>query len=624
MRSPREFGAAAVVVVVTLLVATALLLGFRHVVGLEAENEVDVLAAESVTEVSAVISVQMSAAALAASSSGQPARASREAIPTALAVRVLARDSGEPVLDDASGGLVVVARYGTTPIPATVEARRDAVQGYLVMPLDLDTTLARLAPPDHQIAVDGPGERVASTSSTVAGAAVTSTASFAPDVTSDWSVTVSGPAGRPSVVAWAAILVVLLTGAAAAGAIAVRQRASRLRRAELEGLQETSAVVARLSVLARQSRDLGEVLPSLTTELAATLGLHGLTLTTSTPGGDRPVFGWGVPPAGGESAAGLHEVAPGQTVWLRLTRGGRTAARLWVVAGRQLSHHDINTLVAVAELMASALANSDAFAQQESLLKRVQAVDQLKSVFLSTASHELRTPVVAIAGYASVLNDSWDDLGPEQARSLVMRVDRNAQRLSQMVEDLLDFSRLERNEGLVEEHAALDLGEVVGQVLAEQPDLVQDHDVTAHLEDGLIVTGSHQALERVVTNLVGNATKYSPPGTRIRVLVHQRDAAAELVVEDDGPGILEADRERIFSRFYRGQGDEVTRTRGTGLGLAIVTEFAATMGGAIRLEECTGNGARFVVSFPLASPAPDLEPAATEPASTVPTPGGPP
>lgn len=619
MRGLGESGAAAVVAMLSLLVATAMLLVCWYVVGLEAESEVALLAAESVTDVSAVIRVQVSEAALVASSSRQPV----EATSTSLALRVLARDSGEPVLDDSSGGLVVAARYDATPIPATVEARRVAVVGYVVTPLDLNATLAGLVPPDHQIAVDGPQERVASTTRTGSGPEVTSTASFAPDGRSEWTVTVSGPAGRPPAAAWLLVLLVIVVGSAAAAAIAVRQRVSRLRRAELEGLQETNAVVARLSIMAQQSRDLGEVLPALITELAETLELRGLALTTSTPRGDRPIFGWGVPPIGGDPAVGLLEVAPGQTVWLRLSRGGRTAARLWVVPGRQLSRHEINTLVAVADLMASALTNAEAFAQQQSLVKRMQAVDQLKSVFLSTASHELRTPVVAIAGYASVLNENWDDLGPEKTRSLVVRVDRNAQRLSQMVEDLLDFSRLERGNDLAEEHALLDLGQVVGHVLTEQPDLVQDHEVTSHLEDGLIVAGSHQALERVVTNLVGNATKYSPAGTRIRVLVHQRDGAAELVVEDDGPGIVEADRERVFSRFYRGQGDEVTRTRGTGLGLAIVTEFAATMGGSIRLEESDSGGARFVVSFPLASPAPKATQTVSEHDLEVPTSGDP-
>ncbi len=615
MRSLRPYVASVGLALLALLVAAAVLLVYRHVVGLGAERDVAVLAAESVTEVSAAIEAQMSESALVAASRREPLETTREISSASLASRVLARDSGAPVLDDASGGLVVTARYDVTPRPETVAERREAVVGYEVTPLELEATLAELAPPGHRLAVDGPQERVASTPTRVSGSAVTSSASFVPGSGTEWSVTVSGPAGRPPAVAWLLALLVVLSGIGAAAAIAVRQRASLRRRLELTGLQESSAVVARLAVVVQQTRELAEMLPTLATELAMALELRGLTLTRATPGGDRPLFGWGAPPVGGERAAGLQRVAAGQTVWLPLSRGGRTAARLWVVAGRDLDQYDVNTLVAVGDLVASALTNAEAFAQQRSLVERMQEIDELKSVFLATASHELRTPVVAIAGYASVLNEKWDALGSEQTRSLVGRVDRNAQRLSRMVEDLLDFSRLNGSHRLSEEHSTLELGQVVDEVLQEQVDLVHDHEVTYCCTSRLTVTGSRRALERVVTNLVGNAVKYTPTGTQVRVLVREYDGTAELIVEDDGPGILAADRERVFSRFYRGQGDEVTRTRGTGLGLAIVTEFATSMGGTIRLEESDSGGARFVVAFPLATATmPPERPAPEQPA----------
>ncbi len=584
--------------VLTLLFAAGVLLISRHVVDLEARHEVDLLAVESATTVSSAIEDRLSQVAAAAASSSGAVEAVDDPSAVSASDRVLARDSGQPVLDDASAGLVVVARYDIAPAPTTVQGRREAAAGYLVAPLELGATLNELAPSGFQLVVDGPLERVAVSATEIPGPGVSGSAPLEAGLAPGWSVTATGPSANPPAIAWLLALMVLLGGSGVAAAIAVRQRASRVRQAELTGLQRTNATVARLAVLAQQTRDLGELLPAMATDLTSILDLRGLTVTTATPLGDRPLFSSGSVPEPGPTSHGLHDVAAGGSVWMRLSRGGRTAARLGVVAGRDLDRYDVSTLAAVADLLASALTNAEAFAQQSTLVERMRAVDDLKSVFLATASHELRTPVVAIAGYSNFLNDNWAHLSTEKAYDLVVRVDRNAQRLSQMVEDLLDFSRLERGNALAEEQSALDLGDIVGQVLRDQPDLIQHHDVTWDLASDLIVWGSRQALERVVTNLVGNATKYTPSGTPIRVLVRVREACAEIVVEDDGPGIAEADRERVFSRFYRGEGDEVTRTRGTGLGLAIVTEFAATMGGAVRLEESESGGARFVVAFP--------------------------
>jgi signal transduction histidine kinase len=104
----------------------------------------------------------------------------------------------------------------------------------------------------------------------------------------------------------------------------------------------------------------------------------------------------------------------------------------------------------------------------------------------------------------------------------------------------------------------------------------------------------------VLTNLVGNAAKYSPAGTTVRVHVREEGGQAVLHVDDEGAGVAPADRDRVFSRFYRGSGDAVTNTRGAGLGLAIVHEFAASMGGVASVTEAPSGGARFTVRFPLA------------------------
>jgi signal transduction histidine kinase len=302
-----------------------------------------------------------------------------------------------------------------------------------------------------------------------------------------------------------------------------------------------------------------------------------------------------------------REVAAGDTLAVVLSRGGRVVATLRVTAGRDLGPDDVRTLVAAGDVLTSALANAELFSQQVELIARMRTVDELKTVFLATASHELRTPVVALAGYANLLHSGWDDLAPQVARGYAERVDSIAQRLHVLVEDILDFSRLQSGSGPGAVATILDLAETVERVLDEQAELAPDHHVVHEPGPGLRVSGSRQAVERVVTNLVGNAAKYSDAGGTIRVLTREVDGHAELVVEDEGPGIPADQREQVFSPFYRGSGDEVVRTRGAGLGLAIVAEFAASMGGHVRVDEASGGGASFVVSYPIAAPDPLLE-----------------
>ena len=408
---------------------------------------------------------------------------------------------------------------------------------------------------------------------------------------------------------WLIVLGIVVAGLGAAAWLVRRNDRSWRSQQELRRLQEASATTAELATVAQYSLDVADLLPALTTELAAALGLQGLSLGAPTADGERLFFSWGVAPAPVPASSVLPaRVLAGETLCLVLGRGGRTVARLRVLAGRDLDGHDLSALGAVTEVLTSALANAEAFAQQRDLLERMRSVDELKTVFLATASHELRTPVSAIAGYAQLLATSWDSLSSEEAQRYAAQVDNNAQRLGALVEDLLDFSRLERGAGVVGAESVLDLGEVVTRILDEQRDLAPDHQVLHQSVDGLGVAGSLQAIERVVSNLVGNAAKYSPAGTVIRVFVREKRGRAELAVDDEGPGVPAAEREQIFTRFFRGRGDSVVATRGAGLGLAIVSEFAATMGGQVSVTSAPSGGARFVVSYPLAgSPETSVE-----------------
>lgn len=609
---PRQVSRTALVVLaVTLLAAVAAVLVGRHLDGLRAERRAAAVAADSVTVLAGALRSKLAAGDVATSSDNPGESASAAAARGVSAAALsLARDSGRPQLDGAGAGAVVVARYATPATPTTVQERRDQVAGYVVVPLELERVLTSLVRDSGGISVSSPDRRLAAVPSAGPGPAASFTTSLGPDLPSGWVVTAWTTPTRTPLSAWLIAAFLGVVGVLVAGWVAVRQNESRRRLEELRGLQHTSATVAELATLAQHSLDLGEVLPAVTTELSAALGLRGLSVTAPTAFGERPIFVLGVPPDLDAPRQSLQQVAAGQTLALVLSRGGRVVATLRVTAGRFLGHAEVRTLLAAGEVLTSALTNAEVFTQQAELIDRMRTVDELKTVFLATASHELRTPVVALAGYASLLNANWDRLPPEDARNYAGRVDSIAQRLSRLVEDILDFSRLQSGSNLGANDVVLDLADTVGQVLEEQSDLAPDHTVLHRPGQGLPVCGSRQAVERVVTNLVGNAAKYSDLGSTIRVTTRENEGRAELVVDDDGPGIPADRREQVFSPFYRGSGDEVVRTRGAGLGLAIVAEFAGSMGGQVRVDEADGGGARFVVSYPISVVEPDTDPGA--------------
>ncbi len=612
-RVPNRWVAPAAVLAVALVAAVAVVLFARHLSDLRAERVARALTADAVAPVGDAMRSAMSDAtsdSIAGSKHVALADSSSAGVSNLVATR--ARDSGIPVLEDSGHGLVVVATYDTPTTPTTVAERRAHATGLRIASLDLRSTLSDLQPSRGGISLAGPDRTILS----LPGARPHGDASYAvqlqPGPVQIWTLTVWEPAFPIPAPAWWLALLLVLAGLAAAGWLVRRDDRSRRSQQELVRLQETSATTAAVATVAQHSLDLADLLPALTNELAAALGIHGLSLGAPSPDGERQFFAWGIPPAAVPASAVVPtELRAGQTLCLILGRGGRTIARLRVVAGRDLDGHDLGALGAATEVLTSALANAEAFAQQRDLLDRMRSVDELKTVFLATASHELRTPVAAIAGYAQLLATSWDSLSPEQARMYAGQVDNNAQRLGALVEDLLDFSRLERGAGVMVTDEVVDLGEVVAHILDEQPDLAPDHRVVHHTVPGLTVSGAVQAVERVVSNLVGNAAKYSPAGTTVRVSVWEDRGRAVLAVDDQGPGVPEAEREQVFTRFFRGRGDSVVATRGAGLGLAIVSEFAAAMGGQVSVTSADTGGARFVVSYPLAAtPAARLEGAA--------------
>lgn len=517
-----------------------------------------------------------------------------------LAAAIQARDSGSTVLDDAADpAAIIVPIYRSQTPPQTTEARRASLVAYRRVPLQLGPTVTRLAGNTGGLVLRGPDRVITAVPNMPPSDARTYSVDMDLQESPGWRVEAWEPDPGVPAAAWFWVVGVLALAVAtgAAGGLLVRRLG--VAEARSRQLERDRALVNGLAPVLQASLDLGEVVPSVSSHLREGMGLAGLSLTAPTERGERQLFASGVQPD--ESVlptirppAGL---APGDTFALSLTRGGRVLGVLRVVAGKALRHDDLVALATAGELVGSTLANADAFARQQDLVERMRSVDELKTVFLATASHELRTPVTAIVGFTALLSQHWDSLGTDQMRTLIDRVHANSKRLEALTEQLLDFAQLERGLPRTEDQV-LDLGRVVGEILADQPELGSRHQLVTNLVPRCMIRGSRSALERIVTNLVGNAAKYSPDSTPISVTVRLDDDRAVLLVDDEGPGVPEADRDRIFSRFYRGRGDSVLRTRGAGVGLAIVAEYAASMSATASVRTAPSGGARFSISFP--------------------------
>jgi two-component system OmpR family sensor kinase len=237
-----------------------------------------------------------------------------------------------------------------------------------------------------------------------------------------------------------------------------------------------------------------------------------------------------------------------------------------------------------------------------------QAALERQREFVADASHELRTPLTSVLANLELLADELSGEQAESARAAL----RSTQRMRRLVGDLLLLARADAERRTP--HHRTDLGEVLLEVASELGAggaAFEQHELT--VEPGpAIVDGSRDDLHRLALNLLENARRHTPPGTRIRARTDSTGGRASLIVEDDGPGIPPELESRIFDRFVRGGGDGAAGTRGTGLGLAIVRAVADAHGAVVALERpADGRGTRFVVRFPAAGPAP---PDAAEPA----------
>ena len=235
-------------------------------------------------------------------------------------------------------------------------------------------------------------------------------------------------------------------------------------------------------------------------------------------------------------------------------------------------------------------------------LTESRRVESVRRDFVANVGHEIKTPVGALTLLTEAALDARDD--PDAVQHFLTRMQREAQRLSRLVQELLDLSRLQGGEAqptptrvtidsIIDE--AIDRARNVAD--AKHIDIVRGGDT------GLVVSGSERQLVTALCNLLDNAVAYSGEGTRVAVGVHARDDAVEIAVKDQGIGIAELDQERIFERFYRVDPARSRATGGTGLGLAIVKHIVNNHGGEVSVWSRPGAGSTFTVRLPAYEPA---------------------
>ena len=300
----------------------------------------------------------------------------------------------------------------------------------------------------------------------------------------------------------------------------------------------------------------------------------------------------------------------------------------WVVAGRVL--RPIGRITSVArDIQATDLSRrielpgpddelkqlGDTF---DAMLARLDAAFAAQRQFVADASHELRNPLAIIRTNVDVaLADPRAD--PEDLRHTIVVVKRASDRMARLVDDLLALAR--RQEPILE-HEPVDLGVAVTEasddfvVPAAARNIVLDRAIAP----GVVVTGDRDALKRAVANLLENAVRLAPAGSRIRLATGSEGDRAWIAVADEGPGISPEDQPHVFDRFWRADKARSRADGGTGLGLAIVRQIAESHGGHIRLQSKVGVGSSFVIWLPATAPGTQADTPTRPHAAHAPTP----
>ncbi|BBL80084.1 hypothetical protein RxyAA322_19380 [Rubrobacter xylanophilus] len=234
----------------------------------------------------------------------------------------------------------------------------------------------------------------------------------------------------------------------------------------------------------------------------------------------------------------------------------------------------------------------------------LERLNRIRRDFVANVSHELKTPATSLKLLAESLEQAIEE-DPEQARMFAAQLRKETERLARLITDLLDLARLESEERS-EYPETVDLRGVVMSVLARMRRVAREKGIELRWKrfgraSEYTVRGNETQLASMLTNLVDNAVKYTPPGGRVEVTGGSENGEVFIQVSDTGIGIPPEKLPRIFERFYRVDKARSKATGGTGLGLSIVKHVVENHGGRVTVESTPGEGSTFTVHLPRAS-----------------------
>ncbi|HEU5288239.1 MAG TPA: ATP-binding protein [Candidatus Limnocylindria bacterium] len=260
---------------------------------------------------------------------------------------------------------------------------------------------------------------------------------------------------------------------------------------------------------------------------------------------------------------------------------------------------DARLLALFGDQAVTALTNAEAFDRQRRAMEELEKVNRAKSEFVSIVSHEFRTPLTGIQGFSEMMRD--EDLSPTEMKEYAADINKDAQRLNRLINDMLDLSRMEAGRMTLDRRPT-DVNAIVSEVADRIRPAAPQHPITLELDPSLPrVAADHDRLIQVVSNLLSNAVKYSPTGGDVVVSTKREADGVHLRVRDHGMGIPQESLERIWEEFSRVESRETKGIQGTGLGLPIVRQIVSMHGGRVWAESEVGRGSTFHVHLPLAA-----------------------
>ena len=292
-------------------------------------------------------------------------------------------------------------------------------------------------------------------------------------------------------------------------------------------------------------------------------------------------------------AEGIHSML---SVPLRGKKNPLGLIRAYSVDPNHFTNDDATFLSAIAEQGAVAIENAMAY-------RTLGLVDEMKSKFVLTVTHELRSPVSVVRSLLRMMTAGYTgDLSAEQ-RDTITRVLHRADFLQTLIDDLLDLAAGKSEMKTKEERILVRLDEIARRVAERYETPAKEKQITlacqCQAENPLTITATTEGVDRIINNLVSNAIKYTPNGGRVTITSSGESNLAQLTVSDSGIGIPEESLKHLFEEFYRAPNAKTQIKEGTGLGLAITKDLVTRYGGHITVQSKEGQGTTFVVKFPL-------------------------